>query len=347
MINLKNEAEMIAFGKRIGETIFPHSIITLTGDLGAGKTTFTKGIGQGLEIKKIINSPTFTIVKVYSGRMTLYHFDAYRLEGADDDLGFEEMFEDDGLCVIEWPQFIEDIIPEERLEIEIIKNEDETRSLKLHPIGEKYENYVRRLHMISLVMDTSNSYLAVGLFKDNMCLEAFQEKGSRRQSEKAIPTLKEVLDRHHIALKDVNEMIITSGPGSYTGVRVAMTIAKTLAAVSDVRIKSVSSLAAYAGMNQALSVIDARGHKVFVGVYENGLPLIKEQVVTLEDFAQLRAEYEDFELVGEVGCLGLDEKECDLCANIYALGQMADPIKNVDLLVPTYIKDVEAKKACY
>ncbi|MBN2931919.1 MAG: tRNA (adenosine(37)-N6)-threonylcarbamoyltransferase complex dimerization subunit type 1 TsaB [Catenibacterium mitsuokai] len=201
--------------------------------------------------------------------------------------------------------------------------------------------------MISLVMDTSNSYLAVGLFKDNMCLEAFQEKGSRRQSEKAIPTLKEVLDRHHIALKDVNEMIITSGPGSYTGVRVAMTIAKTLAAVSDVRIKSVSSLAAYAGMNQALSVIDARGHKVFVGVYENGLPLIKEQVVALEDFAQLRAEYGDFELVGEIGCLGLDEKECDLCANIYALGQMADPIENVDLLVPTYIKDVEAKKACY
>lgn len=201
--------------------------------------------------------------------------------------------------------------------------------------------------MISLVMDTSNSYLAVGLFKDNMCLEAFQEKGSRRQSEKAIPTLKEVLDRHHIALKDVNKMIITSGPGSYTGVRVAMTIAKTLAAVSDVRIKSVSSLAAYAGMNQALSVIDARGHKVFVGVYENGLPLIKEQVVALEDFAQLRAEYGDFELVGEIGCLGLDEKECDLCANIYALGQMADPIENVDLLVPTYIKDVEAKKACY
>ena len=201
--------------------------------------------------------------------------------------------------------------------------------------------------MISLVMDTSNRYLAVGLFKDNMCLEAFQEKGSRRQSEKAIPTLKEVLDRHHIALKDVNEMIITSGPGSYTGVRVAMTIAKTLAAVSDVRIKSVSSLAAYAGMNQALSVIDARGHKVFVGVYENGLPLIKEQVVALEDFAQSRAEYGDFELVGEIGCLGLDEKECDLCANIYALGQMADPIENVDLLVPTYIKDVEAKKACY
>lgn len=201
--------------------------------------------------------------------------------------------------------------------------------------------------MISLVMDTSNSYLAVGLYYDNVCLEAFQEKGSRRQSEKAIPTLKEVLDRHDIALKDVNEMIITSGPGSYTGVRVAMTIAKTLAAVSDVRIKSVSSLAAYAGMNQAMSVIDARGHKVFVGVYENGLPLIKEQVMTLEDFTQLRAEYSDYELVGEIGCLGLDEKECDLCANIYALGQMADPIANVDLLVPTYIKDVEAKKACY
>ena len=93
-----------------------------------------------------------------------------------------------------------------------------------------------------------------------------------------------MLDGHHIALKDVNEMIITSGPGSYTGVRVAMTIAKTLAAVSNVKIKSVSSLAAYAGMNQALSVIDARGHKVFVGVYENGLSFNER---TSDDFRRL------------------------------------------------------------
>ena len=201
--------------------------------------------------------------------------------------------------------------------------------------------------MISLVMDTSNQYLVVGLYRDNECLESFQEKGTRRQSENAIPALKGILDRHQVTLKDIDEMIITSGPGSYTGVRVAMTIAKTLAAVSNVKIKAVSSLAAYAGMNQAVSVIDARGHKVYVGVYENGVPLVEEQVMTLEEFASLRTEYADFELVGETTCLGYEEEECDLCNHIFELGKEADVIENVDLLVPTYIKDVEAKKACY
>ena len=123
MINLKNEAEMIAFGKRIGETIFPHSIITLTGDLGSGKTTFTKGIGQGLEIKKIINSPTFTIVKVYSGRMTLYHFDAYRLENVttDDCDWMDDYFFGDGVCVIEWAQNIQRVLPKGYFKVRIEK----------------------------------------------------------------------------------------------------------------------------------------------------------------------------------------------------------------------------------
>ena len=141
-----SEQETFEIGKMLGEKAKMGMIFALEGDLGVGKTAFSKGFAEGLGITEVVNSPTFTIVQVYdSGRMPLYHFDAYRLEGADDDLGFEEMFEDDGLCVIEWPQFIEDIIPEERLEIEIIKNEDETRSLKLHPIGEKYENYVREV----------------------------------------------------------------------------------------------------------------------------------------------------------------------------------------------------------
>ncbi len=145
MVNCKNEAEMIAFGEKIGQRIFPHSIITMTGELGAGKTTLTKGIGKGLGIHKIINSPTFTIVKSYEGRMMLYHFDAYRLEGADDDLGFEEMLDDDGLCVIEWPMYIEDILPKQRLEIEIQKNEDGTRTLIFHPTGAAYEKLVEEL----------------------------------------------------------------------------------------------------------------------------------------------------------------------------------------------------------
>lgn len=147
MKTFTTEDEMIAFGKELGQHLFPGTIITLDGELGAGKTTFTKGIGQGLDIKKVINSPTFTIVKVYHGRLTLYHFDAYRLEGQNDELGFEEMFEDNGVCVVEWAQFIDDILPPERLNIRIIKNEDESRTFVFSPIGKQYEDLVREMNL--------------------------------------------------------------------------------------------------------------------------------------------------------------------------------------------------------
>jgi len=147
MLTFSNEQAMIDFGEHLGKHLFAGAILTLEGDLGAGKTTLTKGIGKGLGIKKVINSPTFTIVKVYQGHMPLYHFDAYRLEGQDDELGFEEMFEDEGVCVIEWPIFIENIIPKERMTIQIIKNEDQTRSIKVQGYGKRYEQLIEELKL--------------------------------------------------------------------------------------------------------------------------------------------------------------------------------------------------------
>lgn len=144
---LENENEMIACGQQIGQTLFAGSIITLTGDLGVGKTTFTKGIGLGLGIQKIINSPTFTIVKEYEGRLKLYHFDAYRLEGQDEELGFEEMFEDNGVCVIEWPEFIENILPKQRLHIHIEKMNNEERLISFEAYGDKYEELIKELKL--------------------------------------------------------------------------------------------------------------------------------------------------------------------------------------------------------
>ena len=145
MISFDNEQSMIDFGERLAKHLFPGAIITLEGDLGAGKTTFTKGIGKGLGVKKIINSPTFTIVKVYQGDLPFYHFDAYRLEGENDELGFEEMFEDEGVCVVEWPQYIDNILPVERLAMTISKNEDESRTFVFKAIGGKYENIIKEL----------------------------------------------------------------------------------------------------------------------------------------------------------------------------------------------------------
>lgn len=138
-LTTKNEQETIALGKQIGSRLKPGMCITMEGDLGAGKTTLTKGIAQGLHIERIVNSPTFTIMKVYEGNIPLYHIDAYRLEGAKQDLGFEEYIEGDGVAVIEWAQFIEDVLPKERLSIHLKRLDENERLVELHPIGSAYE----------------------------------------------------------------------------------------------------------------------------------------------------------------------------------------------------------------
>lgn len=144
-IFVHNEAESIALGENLGKLLTKHSLLTLSGDLGAGKTTFTKGIGAGLGVTKIINSPTFTILKQYQGRLSLSHFDAYRLEGQDDDLGFEEIFDSEDVCVVEWANYIADILPRERLEVIIEKIDDNSRNFIFKPIGTKYEMICKEL----------------------------------------------------------------------------------------------------------------------------------------------------------------------------------------------------------
>ena len=144
VIKVNNLEETIALGNRLGLLLQPNMLLTLSGDLGAGKTTFTKGIGQGLGITKVINSPTFTILKQYQGRLNLSHFDAYRLEGQDD-LGFEEIFDSDDVCVVEWANFIEDILPVDRLTIEIKKIDENIREFVFKTNSEKYAQVVEAL----------------------------------------------------------------------------------------------------------------------------------------------------------------------------------------------------------
>lgn len=126
------------FAKRLATLLQPKDVIALEGDLGAGKTTFTKGLAEGLNIKKTVNSPTFTIIKEYSGKIPLYHMDVYRLEDSEEDLGFDEYFEGNGVTVIEWAHFIEEQLPDTLLIIQIKLGEDGKRELKFIPIGNRY-----------------------------------------------------------------------------------------------------------------------------------------------------------------------------------------------------------------
>ncbi|NCU16664.1 tRNA (adenosine(37)-N6)-threonylcarbamoyltransferase complex ATPase subunit type 1 TsaE [Pallidibacillus pasinlerensis] len=132
--------ETLNIAEQLGVHLKPSDVITLEGDLGAGKTTFTKGLAKGLEIKRTVNSPTFTIIKEYTnGRIPLYHMDVYRLADSDEDLGFDEYFHGDGVTVIEWAHLIEDQLPEHLLKVEITLLHDQKRKLRFIPIGKRYE----------------------------------------------------------------------------------------------------------------------------------------------------------------------------------------------------------------
>lgn len=117
--------ETFELGKKLGEQSKPGDIYTLIGDLGVGKTVFTKGFASGLKIEEEVNSPTFTILQVYDeGRLPFYHFDVYRIGDVEemDEIGYEDYFFSDGVCMIEWADLIREIIPENAHRIEIIKD---------------------------------------------------------------------------------------------------------------------------------------------------------------------------------------------------------------------------------
>jgi len=132
----KSAYETIALAKKLGSELASGSILTLEGDLAAGKTTFTKGLALGLEIKEIIDSPTFAIVKEYdSGRIPLYHMDVYRLDSDSCVEFILEYFDLEGICVIEWASIIEQDLPKERIELKIKRLEGDEREISITDKG--------------------------------------------------------------------------------------------------------------------------------------------------------------------------------------------------------------------
>ena len=120
-----SEKESRALGEELGRKAVPGSLYTLTGDLGTGKTVFTQGFARGLGITEHVNSPTFTIVQEYDGgRLPFYHFDVYRIGDLEemDEIGYEDYFYGDGVCLIEWAELIEELLPLKRTAIRIEKD---------------------------------------------------------------------------------------------------------------------------------------------------------------------------------------------------------------------------------
>ena len=125
IIETKNAKETFQLGEKIGEKALPGQIYTLNGDLGVGKTVFTQGVASGLGIREPVNSPTFTILQEYEGgRLPFYHFDVYRIGDIEEmeEIGYDDYFFGEGICLVEWAQLIEEILPENVISVTIENN---------------------------------------------------------------------------------------------------------------------------------------------------------------------------------------------------------------------------------
>ena len=145
----KSEAETINFGKKLGRVLRKGHIIALCGELGSGKTVLTKGIARGLGVKsdKYVNSPSFVILKEHKGRLPLYHFDAYRLKNISEfsTVDYTKYFYGEGVCVIEWADKINRILPENFLKIKISAKKENERKISLLPHGKRYRDLAEKL----------------------------------------------------------------------------------------------------------------------------------------------------------------------------------------------------------
>lgn len=138
--------------------------------------------------------------------------------------------------------------------------------------------------MITLCMDTSFHFLTLVLIQDSKVIASIQEEAYRQQSETILTRLDELFKQTHFRPKDISEIVITDGPGSYTGLRIAMSIAKTLAAIAPIKLYTLSSLRLLAGNSKSVGVlIDARANRVYFGHYDHGKALIEDGIYTLEE----------------------------------------------------------------
>ena len=138
-LTTRSEMDTIELAQNLESEKFPNMVICLNGELGSGKTIFTKGFANALGIIETVTSPTFNIIKEYDGELPLYHMDVYRLDGNTEGVGIEDYFTKGGVVIIEWANTIKDVLPEKRLDIKFKIAGENTRVLVVTPHGKEYE----------------------------------------------------------------------------------------------------------------------------------------------------------------------------------------------------------------
>lgn len=193
--------------------------------------------------------------------------------------------------------------------------------------------------MISLFLDTSTKYLCIGLAKDNQIFYKFQQEAIKKQSELTIPFLQKALEENGLTLNQIDEVNVTIGPGSFTGIRIGMCIAKVLASTNNIPLKAISSLNAYASLGKKIVILDAKAKRVYLGIYNNNEKIIDETVIEISKLEELLSIYSDYDVVLDSYLTNRESEEIDVIENMNRISLNVKAIENVDALVPIYLKD--------
>lgn len=195
--------------------------------------------------------------------------------------------------------------------------------------------------MITLCMDTSTQYLVIALIRDDQIVAKFQEKCWKKQSEELFPRLMDLMKEAGLEPEDIGQVVVSEGPGSYTGVRIAMTVAKVFCAMRNLPIATVGTLQLFAGMEpRARVVLDARGGRVYTAVYEYG---VLSGTVEAKPCEEVKAEILQAEtVIGDGSLVGREDQIPDLAENFLAVKDQWKYAENVHLVKPEYLKSSES-----
>lgn len=193
--------------------------------------------------------------------------------------------------------------------------------------------------MNRLFIDTSTKYLCIGIAKDEKVIYKFQQEAIKKQSELTIPFLQKALKENNLELKDIDEVTVTIGPGSFTGIRIGMCVAKVLASLNNIPLKAISSLNSYASLGKKIVILDAKAKRVYLGIYNDNKKVIDECVVEISTLKEMLKDYPDYDVVLDSCLIDLDSEEIDVIENMNRISLTSDVVENIDSLVPIYLKD--------
>ena len=193
--------------------------------------------------------------------------------------------------------------------------------------------------MITVLLDSSNTNLSAGIAKDNLLLEYISYEAWQRQSEYMIVELNKLLEKHNIQKEDIKEVIVAKGPGSYTGVRIAITIAKTIAVALDAKLYAVSSLRVQKdGVRPSICLINARSGRSYVGVYEDQKIILDDCIMKNDEVINYIKDHPDYSVCGETKYLNI---EGVMANNLQEMLNLKDSLESINplSLKPVYMKD--------